>query len=909
MSSPILISQGGFPSRVSSPSLPPRLDPENRRDARPKASGNGQETGKAGTLTFAGFVLDRNAGRLLGPDGEVRLRPQAFRLLEVLVDAAPGILSQDDLLDRAWGVEHLSPASVKQAVSEIRQALGDDPVRPSIIETVHRRGYRMIAPVATVATVETPVRSPDLSTPPIPGMRPDPDRNRPAGAGRFRVRRRLLLAAAILAAGALGAASRLLPIPGIPEMPTASGAAASGTLGEAAAPRPAIAILGFKNLSADPQDDWLSGALSELLAFELTAAGRVRLIPAENVAWMKRELKLAGAENPSRSGLDWIARNLGTDLVLTGSYLKEERGGLRLQVLVQDARSGETVAWSREAGTREALAALASAVSRGLQASLAGPDALKGTEAARGPLADAAALAASGGSLRLYAEGLERLRNWDAATALILLEKAAALDPRSPFIQDALAGAAFDLGLEAKAKEAARRAVERSAGLPPQVRLAIEARSREIHGDWAQAASLHRELRRAFPDDLEHGLRLARAQLSAGQVPASLATIAGLRRAASPVGEDPRLDLIEGDAHFRLGEYRRALESAERGIAGAERRGMAQVAASGRLDRAWALTRLGRNDEAMPDFATAKTLYLRTGDRGAAAGADLGRAALLQSAGRTGEAWAIFEEVIPTLRALGDRRREARALNNFASVLSDEGGYDGMAPLLERSLEIKREIGDRPGTVFALVGLANLQRTRGDLRSAHRTIEEALELGRSLDDPYARAYALRAFARVLTKEGRFDEARSALEETIQLTARMGDGEGSGEARLALGDLESATGRPAQARAAFEQALADFRGSGQTGDAIFTVLRLGGLSQEEEIYEEARRRFTEALLLARKIDNDFYAAHSHVGLAEVAALTKRPDVARAEYRQALTLWEQQKNPEEAEKAKTALAGLS
>ena len=90
------------------------------------------------------------AGQLQGPEGEVRLRPQAFRLLEVLVDSAPGILSQDELLDRAWGVEHLSPASVKQAISEIRQALGDDPARAAIIATVPRRGYRFIAPLVPV---------------------------------------------------------------------------------------------------------------------------------------------------------------------------------------------------------------------------------------------------------------------------------------------------------------------------------------------------------------------------------------------------------------------------------------------------------------------------------------------------------------------------------------------------------------------------------------------------------------------------------------------------------------------------------------------------------------------------------------------------------------------------------------
>lgn len=847
-----------------------------------------QETIKTDRLGFAGFVLDRAAGRLLGQEGEIRLRPQAFRLLEVLVEAAPRILSVDELLDQAWGVEHLSPASVKQAVSEIRQALGDDPARPSIIATVHRRGYRLIAPVKPV------VRTPDLSTRPITEVPREEEPREEPPAPPQRALRRMGIALAVLAFAtlSLGVASRFLPPAPKPRPVRAAVPVA----------RPALAILGLKNLSADPQDDWISGALSEILAFELTTAGRVRLIPGETVAAVKRELSLSGSENHSRAGLSRLARSLGTNLVLTGSYLKEEGGRLRLQVLLQDARTGETVAWAREAGTREDLASLAAAAARGLQSSIGGG-------AGSPESAEAAALTASTGSLRLYTEALEKLRLWDAAAALALLEQAAALDPNSPLIQDALADAAFRLGFEAKARAAADRAAALSPDLPQQIRLGIQARTHEVRGEWDRAAEIYTELRRAWPDDLEHGLRLAKAQLSAGRTPASLATLAGLRRLASPAGDDPRLDLAEGDAFFRLGEYRRALEAAERGIAGAESRGLFLVAAAGRFDRAWSLARLGRQAEALADFATARTLYLRTGDRGAAAASQIGRAGVLQATGRTAEAWKAYAEGLSTLRAVGDRRREAKALNNFASVLGEEGDYAGVTPLLERSLAIKREVGDLQGAAMTLVGLGNVLRARGDLRAAHLRIEEALDLSRSLDDAHATAYALRAFARLLGKEDRTAEARSALEEAIWLTTRMGDGDGTAEARLALGELEAKSGRPDQARAQLEQALAEFHRLDEPGDAAFTLLRLGGLSQDQKRYEDARRRYREALLLAQKIRNAFYEAHCHVGLAEVAALLSRPAAARAEYARALALWQEQKNEEEAAKVRKALSELA
>lgn len=96
---------------------------------------------------FEQFLLDRELGTLIGPAGEVRLRPQTLSLLEVLVENAPRILSTDELIDQGWDIDYVSVAAIRQAISELRQALGDSASSPRIVETVHRRGYRFIAPV------------------------------------------------------------------------------------------------------------------------------------------------------------------------------------------------------------------------------------------------------------------------------------------------------------------------------------------------------------------------------------------------------------------------------------------------------------------------------------------------------------------------------------------------------------------------------------------------------------------------------------------------------------------------------------------------------------------------------------------------------------------------------------------
>src|SRR5437899_10468987 len=84
--------------------------------------------------------------------------------------------------------------------------------------------------------------------------------------------------------------------------------------------RQSVAVLGFKNLSGDAQEGWLSTAFSDWLVTELTAGEQVRTIPAESVARMKTELSLTDMDTLSPDSLKRIRKNLGTDFVVVGSY-------------------------------------------------------------------------------------------------------------------------------------------------------------------------------------------------------------------------------------------------------------------------------------------------------------------------------------------------------------------------------------------------------------------------------------------------------------------------------------------------------------------------------------------------------------------------------------------------------------
>ena len=91
--------------------------------------------------------VDPAACELSNGAGVVRLRPKVMDLLTALARNPGQVLSKNCLLDMVWPDVTVGDASLTVAVGELRDALGDDLESPSFIETIPRRGYRLIAPV------------------------------------------------------------------------------------------------------------------------------------------------------------------------------------------------------------------------------------------------------------------------------------------------------------------------------------------------------------------------------------------------------------------------------------------------------------------------------------------------------------------------------------------------------------------------------------------------------------------------------------------------------------------------------------------------------------------------------------------------------------------------------------------
>ena len=100
-------------------------------------------------LSVGRFELDRVRNRLVGADGEIEISPLACRFLEVLANTPGELVRRETLVDRLWdGNALVGEPALNRLVSELRKAAGDDPKSPELVQTIPRRGYRLVAPAA-----------------------------------------------------------------------------------------------------------------------------------------------------------------------------------------------------------------------------------------------------------------------------------------------------------------------------------------------------------------------------------------------------------------------------------------------------------------------------------------------------------------------------------------------------------------------------------------------------------------------------------------------------------------------------------------------------------------------------------------------------------------------------------------
>lgn len=118
----------------------------------------------AASYRFGPFTVDAGSYRLLRDGQPVPLSPKIIDLLLYLAARQSTLVSKDELFTALWPDVAVTDNALTQAVSELRQALGDDPAKPQYVQTVARRGYRFIASVEPILASLPPARDDDTGT-------------------------------------------------------------------------------------------------------------------------------------------------------------------------------------------------------------------------------------------------------------------------------------------------------------------------------------------------------------------------------------------------------------------------------------------------------------------------------------------------------------------------------------------------------------------------------------------------------------------------------------------------------------------------------------------------------------------------------------------------------------------------
>jgi DNA-binding winged helix-turn-helix (wHTH) protein/TolB-like protein len=241
-----------------------------------------------------GHLVTPQRNAIHGPHGETSIEPKIMAVLCVLAGEPGRVFTRAELIDQVWGTEFGADESLTRSISLLRKALGDTRSEPAVIETIPKRGYRLL-PSALSA----------LDKGPPPKETPHPP---PASFGR-----RAWIAAAVLAAAGMASwRLRIWPFPS-----EVSGDPAPGTI--------TIVVLPFNPVRKEPSQTSLAAALTVDLVGALAKEKRLHVT-------VKRP---DGAKQPGAGRRYSIYADLQTD-----------EGQVKANVEIMDFDSGQAL-WSR----------------------------------------------------------------------------------------------------------------------------------------------------------------------------------------------------------------------------------------------------------------------------------------------------------------------------------------------------------------------------------------------------------------------------------------------------------------------------------------------------------------------------------------------------------------------------------
>jgi eukaryotic-like serine/threonine-protein kinase len=559
--------------------------------------------------------------------------------------------------------------------------------------------------------------------------------------------------------------------------------------------RTSVAILGFQNMSGRPEANLLGEVLTDSLWSQLDS-DKIRFIPPSRVDEMRRDLGLKTvSENPGKEELSKIAKYLGSDVLLTGSYRSDGEkpaDNIDWNIHLVRAADGESLGSVHQPGTRATINEMATHAGKLIRTQLGVTLSLQ--EEARLD----SSLSASPEALAHFAEGRDKLRDFDFKGGIRLLQDSISADSNFVKARVALAGAWSDLGFESKAQEEAKNAFDRSANMSAEGKGLVAGSYYEAVHDWPKAMEQYSSLWNLYGDSPEYGLLLAKSQVSGGKAEGALTTLRQVRKLKLPAQLEAQIDLVEADALEVLSQFDKQLAAAGAAATIADGLGARQLLARARIQQCAALLNAGKPEESKSVCADARKLNEDSGDILGTARATNEMANAYWRSGDFAQARPLYEEALNTSQTIGDKRDEAGALNNLANIKDSQGDEAGAIRGYQQSIVVAKERGSLSDLALAQLGLAVSFYSRGKRKDGESAFQQAIQVSRQIGDRQTEARALNNRCSALLGVGEVAEARKSCEQALELRRGMDDQSSlanslgmTGDVKVIEGDLDGA----------------------------------------------------------------------------------------------------------------------
>lgn len=251
------------------------------------------------------WLVEPNLNRVSGADGEAVLESKAMELLVYLAQRQGEVASTQEIIDAVWGGRAMGDNPVYKSVAKLRKALGDSAETPRYIETIMKKGYRLVIPVETGQPIEQEVSGGAPQSASIDEKSSATRSNQPA---------RLMVLASALALIAITAIALLLSRPG-----DARGSDYSIS----------VAVLPFANFSGEDNDAYFADGLAEEILNRLAQSPDLRVVARTSSFRFRdetRDIAEIGAALDAAYLIEGSVRRDGDKLRVVAQLINAETG-------------------------------------------------------------------------------------------------------------------------------------------------------------------------------------------------------------------------------------------------------------------------------------------------------------------------------------------------------------------------------------------------------------------------------------------------------------------------------------------------------------------------------------------------------------------------------------------------------